>query len=457
MPAALLSGAALGGLLALAGVACARAATGDAPRLVPLQILLGLACAPWLSGALFLAAAAAGVPPRTATSVGVALALAAGLAAVLRARPRRSGAAAPRAASAPDGFERALVAALCAGVAGLLLWTACASLVRPGGGWDAWAVWNLKARMLARGVSTWKDVFGPGVVHASYPLLLPAAIAGTWSFTGSESPAVPAAIAIGNALLLPLLTFAAVAVLKGRALAAVAGALTLAYPVLWQEAPTQTADVPLAACLVAGVACLCVAGADASAPRGRWLAFGGVLLGLTSWIKAEGLLYGLAFVAAFALAAARGPRGDGSRAAVPAVGFLLVAGARLLFDATVAHVTSEYLGQPRDVILHDLLAWPRHAAILAGAGRVLAGRAVLVPVLLGAAILGASGLAASLEERRLARTLVLALAASAAGLYGAYLVTPFGLEWQVQESLGRLLLHGYPVAVLALALGLRRP
>jgi hypothetical protein len=73
--------------------------------------------------------------------------------------------------------------------------------------------------------------------------------------------------------------------------------------------------------------------------------------------------------------------------------------------------------QPKEVILQDLLAWSRHATILAEAGRSLLSRSIGPPAVLVAALIAASGLTEDRTERRTARMLWIALAASAAGLY----------------------------------------
>lgn len=450
-----MSSLALFGLLTLASAAIVRAVTGGDPGLRSLQLLLGVAFAPWLGGALFLLSVVTGTPWHAATWIGVTLAILAGVVAVTRRQPGPERGARPRSAT---GFERVLMSGFFLAVAGMVLWVISSAAAKPHGGVDAFVMWNLKARFLYRDVLFWKDMFAPGaVLHPHYPILLPASVAEMWSVIGHETQWAPAVIAIAQAAALPLLTYAVVVTLKGRAIAAVAGALTLGYTVFWQEAFAQTADVPLALCLLAAASCLALARSGA-VPAPRWLALGGVLLGVCGWVKDEGLLYGVALMGALILVAAS-ERREKRWIAWPIVAFAIAAGARLLFDVTQARAPSVYFAQPTEVMVRDLRAWSRHATILAAVGRFLLSRSIGPPAALMAALIAASGLAEDRAERgrASARMLWVAIAASLAGLYVIYLISPFDLEWHLQTTLTRLGLHLFPLGVLATALGLRKP
>ncbi|MBI3863197.1 MAG: hypothetical protein HY290_15000, partial [Planctomycetia bacterium] len=54
----------------------------------------------------------------------------------------------------------------------------------PDGGWDARAIWNLRARYLFRSGDAWRDAFSDSFDHTDYPLLLPAGLARVWTFAG---------------------------------------------------------------------------------------------------------------------------------------------------------------------------------------------------------------------------------------------------------------------------------
>ena len=134
----------------------------------------------------------------------------------------------------------------------------------PHGDWDAWAIWNLHARFLALGASEWRLLFRPELTfsHNDYPLLLPAIVARTWAWSaGTNGPIVVA----GLFTLAPLLAvYGAVARRAGLVGSAVAPLLLAGTGewVVWGL--SQGTDVPIAALVVAALACLTVAGDGAS-------------------------------------------------------------------------------------------------------------------------------------------------------------------------------------------------
>src|SRR5215510_5012675 len=72
------------------------------------------------------------------------------------------------------------------------------SLRMPHGEWDAWAVYNMKARFLFRAGDHWKDLFSAPMEWAGpdYPLMIPAAITGLWTLIGTETLIVPVLVAV---------------------------------------------------------------------------------------------------------------------------------------------------------------------------------------------------------------------------------------------------------------------
>jgi hypothetical protein len=71
----------------------------------------------------------------------------------------------------------------CAAVSFILV-----SLRTPHGEEDAWEIWNLRARFLARATNHWRGAFvsNPSLTHLDYPLLLPITIARHWKYIGGE-------------------------------------------------------------------------------------------------------------------------------------------------------------------------------------------------------------------------------------------------------------------------------
>src|ERR1700678_522499 len=60
----------------------------------------------------------------------------------------------------------------------------------PVGNWDAWAIWNLRAKFLAGPGGAWRYALSPLLnnSHPDYPVLLPAFIARVWKASSAVSP-----------------------------------------------------------------------------------------------------------------------------------------------------------------------------------------------------------------------------------------------------------------------------
>ena len=89
-------------------------------------------------------------------------------------------------ACAPSRWQKLLAIAFVAGLA-LAVVAAIANYCKsPLGDWDAWTIWNQRARFLLRGSEQWRQAFSPVFAHTDYPLLLPSSNARLWSYLGAE-------------------------------------------------------------------------------------------------------------------------------------------------------------------------------------------------------------------------------------------------------------------------------
>src|SRR5271170_3763649 len=71
------------------------------------------------------------------------------------------------------------------------------SIFKPHGEWDAWSIWNLRARFLFRSGSSWTHAFSNRIAwsHPDYPLLIPGAVALLWTLARADSTLAPIGIA----------------------------------------------------------------------------------------------------------------------------------------------------------------------------------------------------------------------------------------------------------------------
>src|SRR3989338_5501130 len=166
----------------------------------------------------------------------------------------------------------------------------------PMGGWDAWSVWNLKAKFIFSGETHWKNMLDPILWRSSphYPLLLPLINVWGWIFLSSPATVGPLLTSVVFTLLTAgTLTFG----LKSRighvpALTAALFLLTLSYFV--QLATSQYCDIVFAYYLLAGTICLL----NANQQKNTAFAFlAGLFFGFLSFTKNEGSLAMLLLVA----------------------------------------------------------------------------------------------------------------------------------------------------------------
>src|SRR5215472_2136410 len=170
------------------------------------------------------------------------------------------------------------------------------SLQNPHGAWDAWTIWNLRARFLFRGAQYWNDASLVYWFKPDYPLLVPATIARSWMYIGNDTVVVPIIVALLFTFATIILTFSSVSIFRGNTQAFLGGLLLLGTPFFISHGASQYADVPLGFYFVATISLLALNG---RAGDGHLLTLAGLTAGYSAWTKNEGLLFVVAVIAAF--------------------------------------------------------------------------------------------------------------------------------------------------------------
>jgi hypothetical protein len=333
----------------------------------------------------------------------------------------------------------------------------------PHGGWDAWTIWDLRARFLHRLGPDWRDAFLPELRWTlnDYPLLLPGLIAHAWAGVG-ETQLVPALAAaffcFGCVALLAL----GVGVLRGAGQGLLAGVALLGSGPLLRQGATLYADLPLAFHCLAALVAWCLYDRARGRPGGWiWLATSGLTAALAAWTKNEGL----AFFAAVSLAAgvatlrAHGPRAALRDAAVFLAGALPVLCVLATFKLGVAPRNYLFAEQTAAGLAAQLLdparwraTWAALGAQLLAFGGVLSG-SLWVALAVYALLAGVRPRAEWRAAGVVAASVALLLAADVA----VYLATPLDLAWQLEMSANRLVAQLVPSALLAFFLWVRTP
>ena len=284
-----------------------------------------------------------------------------------------------------------------------------AALRTPYGAWDAWAIWNSKARLwlyhdplLVLQISA--------LPHKDYPPLLSLVVMHGYRVFGDV---VTVPIAVHGAVYAGLLCL-----MRARLWALVlVGAVALPY------ATTQYADLPLALAFLGAVVAY-------RHDRPLWTGFA---LGCGLLIKNEGALIAVAFVSVWIVST--------RRIHWKALAVILPFVVCLLLYRQVANETNDVIGASGTLErLTDLTRYGVMLPLLIGGVLTFGGGAFAV---LGAALL--------IERRRVTVTVpLIAVALVLAGYVAVYAITPHDVAWHVGSSWDRLLLHLFPVIVYEL-------
>jgi hypothetical protein len=159
----------------------------------------------------------------------------------------------------------------------------------PFGGWDAWSVWNFKAKFLFESATHWQGIFDPLMWRSSphYPLLLPLIIVWGWTFVGEPLVFIPVLTALLYVFLLSGLLFFFLEKQMKRPVAILAPMILLTSPFYTKLNASQYADIVLAYYLLAAIGCYqltLIRGENSTA------SLCGVYVGLLCFSKSEGIL-----------------------------------------------------------------------------------------------------------------------------------------------------------------------
>ncbi len=329
---------------------------------------------------------------------------------------------------------------------------ACAS---PTGSYDAAANWNLRARAFFMAGDRLREFVAdqPGIVHSSYPALVPLIVARLWRVCGEVSTVVPMLLGALYATATVVAVGSAVAAKRGRRVGLLAAALLLATPDLPRQAVAQIADVPVGLAFALAGLFLWLALEARDLTMRSW-ALCGALLGVAMWTKNEATLFTLLFVA---ISASVVLRRDGWGPAVRLV--VGLAAGMLPFVVTLQAYKScvptanELLPWGRaDAVVGMVLDVERWKVVLSEIGpRVLDFGHFLFPITCVAVYVARRFTPAERPALTLSLVALAALPVSMLlGHVAVALTTPYPLAFHIQSTQNRLLLQLWPLVVAAL-------
>lgn len=326
------------------------------------------------------------------------------------------------------------------------------SACEPHGGWDAWAIWNMRARFIFRGMENWEDAFTPiiGWTHPDYPLLLPGIVTRCWAYAGRCLTAAPVMVAM-------LLTFGAVVLLKttlsalrGKEQGMLGALVLIGTPSFILHGASQYADIPLSFFILATIAILYLA--DRMADNGHGLlALAGLTAACAGWTKNEGLLFLTAvFIVRFiAVALWRGFRISMRQMAFLFLGALPALLIIVYFKLFIAPPNDIVLAQTSGNVAAKLSDISRYFII--GSEFFNGFMRLGFPFTGTLTILFAYLLIAGISiEKDIRISIVVSIGTIAlmlAGYFFIFLISPYELQWQIGTALDRLILQVWPVII----------
>ncbi len=411
-----------------------------------------------ISSVAFFLLTVAGAAPRGAIPVLDAALVAAGVFAFLRRRRETAG----RSASAvPSAFRWnwLLGLALAAGFVSVAYGLVSVDNASPLGEWDAWSIWNLRAKFLAGPGDAWRGALSTlpeALGHPDYPLLLSGFVAMVWKAAGETAPWVPQVTGfLFMALVLALLT-GALAALRSLTSALAAGLVVLSSTSFLFMATMQYADLPLSFYYLASLTLLLLA---ESAPA--CLALSGAFASFAAWTKNEGAAFAL-FLTLAVLAVDW--RAAGFRSALERSRRFLTGAAPVLlvvvcFKLFLAPASEPVFNQGAAQLAHKVADPTRYAQI----GKELVVEAAHLgqpwshPLLLLAILALAVRFRIDPAGARALRVSSFTLGLVFAAYCCVYLITPSDLAWHLQTSLPRLYGQLWPSFLLLAFLTLDVP
>jgi len=332
----------------------------------------------------------------------------------------------------------------------------------PNGQHDAMAIWNMHARFLFRGGQHWTDYLSSFLLwsHPDYPLLLPGAVAGLWTFTGHETSLAPALLAMLFTLATLLLLVSSISIMRSKTQGYLAGLVLLTVFLFTSTGVSEYADTPLGYFLLAVLVLFSLHDTEVNGNPGVVL-LAGLMAGLAAWTKNEGSLFVVSIAAArFAVVVpSKGLKDYLRQMLCFSIGLAPILLILIYFKLRLAPPNDLIASQDLQSMVQKMLDPARYLLVIKALVSQLTGfrkwyahpgyLLLVYPFFVGVRtrIRVGAGLVTS----------AVVLGLISIGYLFVYVTTPHDLEWHLTFSLGRLLIQLWPGFVFLYFLAVRTP
>jgi 4-amino-4-deoxy-L-arabinose transferase-like glycosyltransferase len=341
------------------------------------------------------------------------------------------------------------------------------SVRQPHGEWDAWAVYNMKARFLFRAGNDWRDLFSEptGWTSPEYPLLIPTGIAACWTLMGGETVTVPITFGLLFTLATVGVVYSSVSILRGKSQGLLAGLILACTPFLIIHGANQYTDVPLGFFLCATLALLHLQDTVPEQPYSffghGFLVLAGVMLGLSTWTKNEGVLFLVAiFVARFAaLVPTKGIKSYFRQSGSIAVGLVPVLLVVVYFKVTLATPNRMLFPPQGPGFFEKLVDTPRYWIVLNAFVKEAPVFGKWVVSLTASLLFYLLLIGLDIKQKEVTNIVasIIALGIMLIGYFMAFVMSPLDVSAHIATSLNRVLLQLWPSFILVFFLMVRTP
>lgn len=376
----------------------------------------------------------------------------------------QSGRKHPKISPARKSTQHTILVIVTAAFLFLTMWAAVdvfykITIIEPHGRYDAWAIWNYRARFIFRGGAHWLDAISPLQFHPDYPLLTPLSISRAWLFMNDE---VQKAVIF----LAGLFTFgsiglvsAAIGKFKSLSHGLLAGCILAGTGMYIYNGAILFADVPQSFFVLSAVVLAYIAITEGAGKPGLAV-LAGLSAGYAGWVKNEGLMF-FAVAAIVTLAVYLFSLRKKNRSFV----WNYLAGMALplltvLYFKAILSPQNDLINPNNLSTIFEKIIDPLRYEVLAreGFSYLLAFGGWTAPVIVILAAFATIAWGSPHPQMKVGiRAVILMVLFQAAGYIFIYLITPFDLTLHIRQSILRLIIHIYPAFLFTLFLLMKTP